>query len=767
MPGLSKNRIELSLVTNGIGVVISACIVFVVSQSALCQTHYTYDGAGSWFSTGLWSPSYPGVSVGPSDTVTVTASSTLTLPAGITVEGVMYNEGEMEASDGANLSIEGKLENNGTYTIDALNAASFPSFVAKELINRGTLAIDGPGVGDGQPAGMDVQELFNTGEIIGSGWLYISTDVNVVNDGTIDVELLQIESGFFETNDTLIADIFGYGENFGTCPGDTNIFVNDGYVELARAFMPCMARIENTGVYSSLNGYYDCDTLLNSGRLDIDVIDLANASNYVFDVFVNEGRACFRDQVEYSALRFLKIVNSDTLFVDSLEIRADDQILNAGFMKLTECQVLLPFSDAEFLNSGDLILDRSFISSPALAIFNTAEGNLQADSLIEAAILNNGNLSIGRAGVPLMATALVNSGSTQLKISGSDQSGGENGYQRVQTDEDITLLGNNPLEIILDGYMPVLGDSFAILQCNNLLGEFLPLLLPAIESCLAWEPGYNASGLILRVVSAQDSDGDGTIDCDDLCPNDPLKTDPGACGCGTVDIDSDGDGQADCIDADVYFTRQSASGAEGVRISGQSSESSQLWYLGSLTDVDTSVSLINRRKDALHFGTDDKLRMTIDEEGKVGIGRKPTQFELEISGQASKSSPGDWLANSDARLKSNIKPLDASLTFEKLITLSGVTYQWNDNDLYDRPKGTQFGLIAQDVQETYPELVHQDKDGWLVTSYGTFDPMFIAAFEALRDEVVVMQSKMTQLQARLEKYESESNPSSGIGNMKN
>lgn len=45
-----------------------------------------------------------------------------------------------------------------------------------------------------------------------------------------------------------------------------------------------------------------------------------------------------------------------------------------------------------------------------------------------------------------------------------------------------------------------------------------------------------------------DSDGDGTVDCDDGCDDDPLKTAPGACGCGTDDGDSDGDGIPDCVD---------------------------------------------------------------------------------------------------------------------------------------------------------------------------------------------------------------------------
>jgi hypothetical protein len=43
-----------------------------------------------------------------------------------------------------------------------------------------------------------------------------------------------------------------------------------------------------------------------------------------------------------------------------------------------------------------------------------------------------------------------------------------------------------------------------------------------------------------------DSDSDGTADCQDACPSDPAKTQPGLCGCGVADTDSDGDGTPDC-----------------------------------------------------------------------------------------------------------------------------------------------------------------------------------------------------------------------------
>ena len=69
---------------------------------------------------------------------------------------------------------------------------------------------------------------------------------------------------------------------------------------------------------------------------------------------------------------------------------------------------------------------------------------------------------------------------------------------------------------------------------------------------LKTEPGECGCG-----VPDTDRDGDGTADCNDDCPDDPNKVDPGQCGCGVPDTDRDGDGTADCNDGcplDPYNT---------------------------------------------------------------------------------------------------------------------------------------------------------------------------------------------------------------------
>ncbi|NWL21022.1 tail fiber domain-containing protein [Pseudomonas umsongensis] len=63
---------------------------------------------------------------------------------------------------------------------------------------------------------------------------------------------------------------------------------------------------------------------------------------------------------------------------------------------------------------------------------------------------------------------------------------------------------------------------------------------------------------------------------------------------------------------------------------------------------------------------------------------------------------GDCCPFSDERLKQNVQRLENPT--ESLLKLRGVTFNWKHNDQPD------VGLIAQDVQKVYPQLVRTEGD---------------------------------------------------------
>jgi hypothetical protein len=107
---------------------------------------------------------------------------------------------------------------------------------------------------------------------------------------------------------------------------------------------------------------------------------------------------------------------------------------------------------------------------------------------------------------------------------------------------------------------------------------------------------------------------------------------------------------------------------------------------------------------------------------------------LDASGNTSfpgsLTASGDVTAYSDARVKTNIKPIDSSL--EKVLKLTGVTY--NRTDLED--KSTKIGFIAQEVEKVLPEVVtyNEEADKYGV-SYGNVTALLVEAIKEQQTQI--------------------------------
>ena len=102
---------------------------------------------------------------------------------------------------------------------------------------------------------------------------------------------------------------------------------------------------------------------------------------------------------------------------------------------------------------------------------------------------------------------------------------------------------------------------------------------------------------------------------------------------------------------------------------------------------------------------------------------------------------GNFYNPSDRRLKKNIKTLTGSL--EAIKQLRGVSFDFKDTTQY--AKGKQLGLIAQELQQVFPELVDTDSNGYLKVNYLQLVPVLLQALKEQQGQVELLEGKMAAI----------------------
>jgi hypothetical protein len=124
--------------------------------------------------------------------------------------------------------------------------------------------------------------------------------------------------------------------------------------------------------------------------------------------------------------------------------------------------------------------------------------------------------------------------------------------------------------------------------------------------------------------------------------------------------------------------------------------------------------------------------------GNLGIGETNPSVALDVVGDI--HFTGSLLDVSDERLKDNITPLERSL--ERVVSLGGYTFTMKE----DEAGVVEYGLLAQEVEQVFPELVTTGDDGFKRMNYiGMIAPLV----EALKAQ----QAQIEALEARIEQFE--------------
>jgi hypothetical protein len=139
--------------------------------------------------------------------------------------------------------------------------------------------------------------------------------------------------------------------------------------------------------------------------------------------------------------------------------------------------------------------------------------------------------------------------------------------------------------------------------------------------------------------------------------------------------------------------------------------------------------------------------------GDLGIGTSSPDADLHVVGDICYT--GSIGTCSDARYKKDINTLSGAL--EKVSRLRGVSFNWRrdefpENDFSIRE---QVGLIAQEVEEVFPQSVSQTNDGYYNIDYTKLTPLLVEAIKELKTQNEKLKSVNEELIRRIEKLESE------------
>lgn len=177
------------------------------------------------------------------------------------------------------------------------------------------------------------------------------------------------------------------------------------------------------------------------------------------------------------------------------------------------------------------------------------------------------------------------------------------------------------------------------------------------------------------------------------------------------------------------LTVYSATGAGQVRIGGAAPT---IYFTNVLTDPATYVGLLGLATSSNNFFTGTAAGDFVMYNSASGY----NLFVVNFSGGVYLTSGAtSWTANSDIRLKNINSHIENAV--EKLSTLQTINFSYKD----DKFKKQNLGLIAQEVEKIFPELIDKNNDGMLGVRYTELVPVLIKAIQELKLEIETLKNK--------------------------
>lgn len=175
---------------------------------------------------------------------------------------------------------------------------------------------------------------------------------------------------------------------------------------------------------------------------------------------------------------------------------------------------------------------------------------------------------------------------------------------------------------------------------------------------------------------------------------------------------------------------------------------------GLLVGIASSSAYVwNYENTPLAFATNNIRRIHIMANGNVGIATNAPTHLLSVNGTAGKTGGGMWSVFSDRRLKDMHGEYDKGLS--EIIALRPVKFNYKaDNPLGLDNECEEIGLIAQEVQEIFPEAVSVSQSGYLDFNMHPINVAFVNAIKELNSSNAALKAANDDLQEQVNKLES-------------
>tara|TARA_R110000823_G_scaffold91297_1_gene201345 strand:- start:131 stop:1216 length:1086 start_codon:yes stop_codon:yes gene_type:complete len=177
------------------------------------------------------------------------------------------------------------------------------------------------------------------------------------------------------------------------------------------------------------------------------------------------------------------------------------------------------------------------------------------------------------------------------------------------------------------------------------------------------------------------------------------------------------------------LTVHNATDAGQIRVTGGAPT---IYFTDTLTDPANYVGLLGMATGANNFitGTAAGDFVLLNQTNSKKL------YVVNYSGGVYLSSGAtSWAAISDIRLKNINSHIENAV--EKLSTLQTINFSYKD----DKTNKQNLGLIAQEVEKIFPELIDKNGDGMLGVRYTELVPVLIKAVQELKLEIETLKNK--------------------------